>query len=336
MRSRAVVRRGQSSRQDLYPILLILGVAGLFGLLLTDMQMTLFARAIPAAGELAAKLTPVTSGPSMDGFGAFSPDGKQIAFMRDGQIMLTDPTGKRIRPLTSEPEAWDANPVWRPDGKAIAYIRLAAQGEQAQVMSLDLEKGRPKELAREATPIGYLVWSPDGRTLYYTTQDRIMRIDLARGQKERVFAAPAGWELLSGGLAVAQDHKSLIFGGGPRRSDGVAYDLYRLPLDGAQAQPQRLTTKGGIMPALDPTGRLVAFRNPREQTGIYLLNLATRAVERELADEPRAMYFHPNFSPDGQRLLLSRLLLAPAPARGRGGFTSNLYLHSLKGSGGDP
>lgn len=302
-----------------------LGMVALFNLLFSRLPLSLSAEAVAAVGEGANRLLPLTQGASMDGFGAWSPNGQEIAFMRDGQILLTDPAGKKSRVLTSVPEHWDADPVWRPDGKALAFIRLSMQGDQSRVMLLDPGQGSPKEVARDPSTIGYLAWSPDGRSLFYSTRDQIHRVDSASGKKEEVFAAPKGWELLSGGLAVTKDGQALVFGGGPQKAEGVQYDLWRLPLR-PKATHERLTTEGGIMPALDPTGRLVAYRNPRQPSGIYLLNLATRATERILPDGPKAMYFHPSFSPDGRRLLLSRLLLSPAPARNRGGFTSNLYL----------
>lgn len=333
MQTRARAETVITVRRHLYGILLILGVTALFSLLFADMKMTLSGGAVPTAGGAPGGVTPLTRGASMDGFGAWSPDGGQIAFMRDGQILLTDPAGKKERVITAEPEHWDAAPAWRPDGKAIAFARLPMNGEQARVMVIDAGGGRPREVAREGGSIGYVAWSPDGRSLYYSTKSQLLRIDLGTGKTGQLFAAPKGWELLSGGLAVSHDGKSLIYGAGPRLEEGVQYDLFRLPLDGGQ--PQRLTTQGGIMPAVDPAGRLLAYRNPRRETGIYLMNLATRATERAVPDEPKAMYFHPAFSPDGGRLLLSRLLLAAPPAKGRGGFTSNLYLHSLGGSGGD-
>lgn len=320
-------------RRHLYSVLLILGAVGLFNLLLIDMQRVLSAGTLPAAGGLLASMAPLTQGPSMDGFGAWSPDGKSIAFMRDGQILLIDPAGKKGQVLTSEPAHWDAGPAWRPDGKALAFIRLSMNSDPSQIMMLNPARKELRPVAREKGNIGYLAWSPDGHALYYSTRDRLMRLDPATGKQAQLFAAPQGWEILSGGLTATADARGLIFGAGPRLEHGVQYDLYRLDLAGGK--PQQLTTRGGIMPALSPNGSLLVYRNPREETGIYLMNLATRATERVVPDEPKAMYFHPAFSPDGRQLVLSRLLLAQPPARGRGGFTSNLYLHSLKGSGGD-
>ncbi len=320
-------------RHQVYGMLLALGMASLFGLLFSDLRMTMSAGAVAATGDRSTQLAPLTQGVSMDGFGAWSPDGKRIAFMRDGQILLTDPSGKRVRPLTSQPEHWDAAPAWRPDGKAIAFVRTAMQGEKSQIMLVEPDgKGAPVSLVSEPAQIGYLAWSPDGEGIYYSTKQEIVRAPATGGKRTVLFHLPGAWEALSGGLAVSPDGRQLLFGAGPRTERGVQYEIWRMPAEGGK--PVQVTRQGGIMPGYHPTGQRIAFRNPRQGTGIYLIDLA-RAEQRQIVpDEPKAMYFHPAFSPDGRQLLLSRLLLEPAPTRGHG-FTSHLYLHTLQGSGGD-
>ncbi|MEW8977520.1 MAG: hypothetical protein AB2385_03865 [Symbiobacterium sp.] len=325
----------------LQPLLLGVGMALLVGLLTAGDLARLHGAGgasvarvadMPAAGGTEGRLLPLTQSAAMDGFAVWSPDGRQIAFMRDGQILLVQAGGGTARVLTSHPAAWDAGPVWRPDGRALAFVRLSTRDNRAQVMELSLgpggePTGPPRELVREAGAIGYLAWDPRGESLYYTTNNRIVRVGTGGGRTE-VFRAPEGWDLISGGLAVSPDARWLLFGGGPQQPGGVEYNLYRIPARGGQ--PEQLTTGGGIMPGLHPGGQLVAYRNPRGASGIYLLNLVTGSAERLLADEPRAMYFHPQFSPDGRRLLVSRLILAPRRERAGGGFTSNIYMYTLE------
>lgn len=335
--------------RQIYVFLLFLGLSLLLGGIMRSGSGALSGRSVPAAAgpdgaagavpeaESAARLTPLTQTAAMDGFAVWSPDGREIAFMRDGQILLTAPQGKPVRVLTTQPGAWDAGPVWRPDGGALAFVRLSTRDSGAQIMLHPLPSGtaepdpprapagEARALAGETGAIGYLAWHPTGDSLYYTTADRIVRIDAASGRKEEIYRAPDGWELLSGGLAVTQDGRWLLFGGGPRTAGGVEYELYRLPAGGGE--PERLTSGGGIMPGLHPGGQLVAYRNPRTETGIYVLDLATKSARRVLPDDARAMFFHPQFSPDGKKLLVSRLWLLPAQQRERGGFTSNIYVY---------
>lgn len=340
MRIRNSVR--VSGAGPVYVLLLLAGLSLLIGGILRSRAAPLLSGSLPVAAgaegaadgrseaEWAARLAPLTQTAAMDGFAAWSPDGREIAFMRDGQILLTTPRGKPVRVLTSQPGAWDAAPVWRPDGRALAFVRLSTRDRGAQVMLLTLpaeggEPEKPRVLAREPGTVGYLAWDPTGDSLYYTTDDRIVRLAVAAGQSEEVFRAPEGWELISGGLAVTADGRWLLFGAGPRTGAGVEYELYRLPARGGE--PERLTAGGGIMPGLHPGGGLVAYRNPRTRPGIHVLDLATKDARQVLPDDARAMFFHPHFSPDGRRLLVSRLRLTPAQQRARGGFTSNIYVY---------
>lgn len=323
-----------------YAFLLLLGLALLLGGIVRS-GFTAVPRSVAAAvpggaddalpeAEWAARLTPLTQTAAMDGFAAWSPDGQEIAFMRDGQILLTTPQGRPVRVLTTQPGAWDAGPVWRPDGRALAFVRLSTRDSGAQVMVLPLPRGggqpeTPQTLADEPGAIGYLAWDPTGAYLYYTTNDRILRLEPSTGRRTEVFRAPEAWELISGGLAVTQDGRWLLFGGGPRTGAGVEYELYRLPAGGGE--PEKLTSGGGIMPGLHPGGKLVVYRNPRGDSGIYVLDLAAQSARRVLPDDARGMFFHPHFSPDGTKLLVSRLSLTPARQRARGGFTSNIYVY---------
>ncbi|MCR5351560.1 MAG: PDZ domain-containing protein, partial [Bacteroidales bacterium] len=51
---------------------------------------------------------------------AISPDGKQLAFSYKGDIWLVSTDGGRARQLTTNP-AYDADPVWSPDGRQIVF-----------------------------------------------------------------------------------------------------------------------------------------------------------------------------------------------------------------------
>ena len=68
----------------------------------------------------------LTNSPGFDGFSAWSPDGRRIAFASDRNsgnwelyVMASD--GTKQRRLTNTPVDEGA-PVWSPDGKKIAYL----------------------------------------------------------------------------------------------------------------------------------------------------------------------------------------------------------------------
>lgn len=304
-------------RRQSYVLLLALGTLGLLSLLTDDTRALVSGRA-PAIVALPSAVAPATSRTSftpliagttnMDGFGSFSPDGKSYAFMRDGQIWISGAEGKSPQALSKNGSDWDAAPAWRPDGKAIAFVRILPQAGGARIITVETGTGQEVPLLTAGEPVGYLAWTRDGRSLLFSTATALMRLDPATRKAEPLFTLKAGWEMLAGGLAVSPDGKSVVFGAGPREGRSVYYDLWSLPLGGAApAEAERLTKSGGIMPAFDVAGRRLAYRNPRQETGIWLMDLPAHTARLLVPDGGKAMYFHPAFAPDGRRLTVSQL-----------------------------
>jgi TolB protein len=111
----------------------------------------------------------VSRGPQ-DGVAAWSPDGRQIAFLDSNQqLALVDPDGTRLRQLTHAGGTIvdRAFPAWSPDGKQIAFVcdhlgrqicLVAARGGAVR----QLTRGREVE---NDSP----VWSPDGQWIAFTS-----------------------------------------------------------------------------------------------------------------------------------------------------------------------
>lgn len=132
------------------------------------------------------KFDPLTSGQHDEGLPAWSPDGKQIAFVskrgadadrtENWDIYLIEPKpGAKERQLTTAPEAdahpdWESAPAWSPDSKVIAYIHggdpkkieyathslaiIPATGSEAHNLSATLDRNLVQPH-----------WAPDGKSI---------------------------------------------------------------------------------------------------------------------------------------------------------------------------
>ncbi|MBZ5728939.1 MAG: S9 family peptidase [Acidobacteriia bacterium] len=109
-----------------------------------------------------------------------SPDGSQIVYTLvrvaakhdayETALWIIPANGGPARQLTAGPHDSDAR--WSPDGKLLAFLRASEKdGKQqpAQVYLLPMEGGEARALTDIPKGTGGLAWSPDGRTIAFTS-----------------------------------------------------------------------------------------------------------------------------------------------------------------------
>jgi Tol biopolymer transport system component/serine/threonine protein kinase len=257
------------------------------------------------------RAVPLTSYPGHQLDPAFSPDGKQVAFVWDGDkadnfdiyVKLVD-AGAPLR-LTSNP-AQEAFPTWSPDGRYIAFCRQVS--DHAEIWVVPALGGAEQKLTASAGCLG-LSWSPDGKLLAIVDRNvplaplGIFLYAFETGTKQKL-TSPPGEYFGDTRPKFSPDGKSLAL---IRAPSGASGDLYVLHLaDGGRREPQRLTFDRGVG-NLDWTadGRKIVFSaGDVGRTSLWMIPASGGTPERLSAGGENSSAL--SISRSGSRLAYSR------------------------------
>ena len=142
-----------------------------------------------------------------------SPDGRRLAFDSDREgeraVYIADVDGTRVRRVSGV--GYAAVPTWSPDGGRLAFIR--AEPDRPKVWNLWLLTDSSGEL-RRLTRFGYgqtwgASWLPDGRSVVFSHEDRIVQLSLSDGRVRRYGTPVPGRTVRT--PAVSPDGKRVVF-----------------------------------------------------------------------------------------------------------------------------
>ncbi|CUS83587.1 prolyl oligopeptidase family serine peptidase, partial [Candidatus Kryptobacter tengchongensis] len=170
---------------------------------------------------------------------AFSPDGKEICFVRNvdtmiaistnNDLFITTPKGGKIKKITIN-KANDNQPTYSPDGKYIAYraqFRAGFESDRYRLMLYDRETGNIINLTENFDrSVEEVIWSPDGKFIFFTAEDQgynsIYKIEVKTGKIEQITRKSYNTE-----ISITPDGRFLIF---KRESINKPAEIYRLDL----------------------------------------------------------------------------------------------------------
>lgn len=214
-----------------------------------------------AASTTPIQVRPVTSAIGIEWRPALSPDGKRVAYTRAPapgertQVFLSEiGTGTSVQLTRGESNVQD--PVWSPDGRAVAFRRPFGEACGIYVISAlgDNERRLRACTAYERDhPRGGLglAWTPDGHALVFPARLaagqplQLHRLDLATLETTPL-SLPDDPRVADQLPRVSPDGKYVAF---LRNQQAAIGDLYLQPLV-AGATPRRLTHEHGYIAAL--------------------------------------------------------------------------------------
>jgi Tol biopolymer transport system component len=115
--------------------------------------------------------------------GAFSPDGRMIAFTstRSGsRNVWMKPVGSGEAVQVTKDEFRNENPIWSPNGEELAFFSL--RGNQLGIWRIPYTGGTPTLIKTFPESVRLKSWSKDGATIYYETQQRLFALDVQTKQ----------------------------------------------------------------------------------------------------------------------------------------------------------
>jgi serine/threonine protein kinase/Tol biopolymer transport system component len=259
---------------------------------------------VPVLGGTARKLiTDVDSKVSL------SPDGKQLAFVRQSQtrgesalmVANEDGSGERRVAVRKSPNRFDGI-SWSPDGKTIATAATTSEASLGywSLVEVPAEGGAERSLAPNRwAAVWDLAWVPNGQGLVVNTQEQtggpvqIGYISYPSGKFRRITTDLNTYEFIS----LTADHSVLA-----TVQAQFSLEAWVAPVAEPDSAKPISSDSHTIWYGWSPDGRMVFLKYGGSDTNIWVMD-SDGSNARQLTADTGSTKFYPRVSPDGRYII---------------------------------
>ena len=231
---------------------------------------------------------------------SFSPDGRTIAFIRNGDVYSVRADGSGERHLSSGAEL-DSAPLVSPNGRFVVFERRASATGPADLYTAGAKGGGVRPLVGTVNDEHDPSFSPDGRAIVF-----VSTTPTAGGGSDDLYSVRPNGSGLARLTATGVDEFSpryfaggIVYSRGESSEGAAAYaDVYTMRADGSHAKPLVSGVGSAYVEDVSPNGRTVIFRRDR---GLWVKGIGKGRASK-LTELPDGSKTNTVFSSDGKRV----------------------------------
>jgi len=218
----------------------------------------------------------ITNHAGGDGYAAWSPDGKRIAFYakysgnKTWSIHTMNSDGSNRKRLTHAENKWDNSPTWTPDGKKIAFSREYKDSKndwQAEVWMMNSDGSELIQI--KPLKGGGPYFTPDSKILFHSEyKNKKSEINIADIDGSNIIQLTHN-EAEEWHPEISPDGKHIAF---MSNRDGN-HEIYTMNRDGSNQKRLTNNKDDDWYPSWSPDGSKIMFSREEKDGGhIYIMN----------------------------------------------------------------